>query len=143
MVTKVGFLGFVIEGGKVSMDPSKISGIAEWPLPKTVSQLRSFLGFCNFYHQFIEHYADKCQWLNILLKKTQPWIWNEEQHTAFEILKVAYMNEPVLLIPNLTKQFEIEADASLYATGAVLHQEDTNGEQHPVAYYSKSLSPPE
>jgi hypothetical protein len=143
MVTKVGFLGFVIEGGKVSMDPSKISGIAEWPPPKTVSQLRSFLGFCNFYHRFIEHYADKCQWLNILLKKTQPWIWNEEQHTAFEVLKVAYMNEPVLLIPDLTKPFEIEADASLYATGAVLHQEDTNGEQHPVAYYSKSLSPPE
>lgn len=143
LVTKVNFLGFVIENGKVSMDPSKLSGIADWPPPKTVSQLRSFLGFCNFYHRFIDHYADKCQWLNILLKKTQPWIWEVEQHTAFEILKVAYLKEPVLLIPDLTKPFEIEADASLYATGAVLHQEDTNGEQHPVAYYSKSLSPPE
>lgn len=146
MVTKVDFLGFVIENGKVSMDsmdPSKVSGIAQWPPPTAVSQLRSFLGFCNFYHRFIDHYADKCQHLNLLLKKTQPWIWENEQQRAFEELKAAYVNEPVLLIPNLDKPFEIEADASLYVTGAVLHQEDTNGEQHPVAYFSKSLSPPE
>ena len=79
----------------------------------------------------------------MLLKKTQAWIRNPKQHAAFEELKVAFMKEPILLILNMSKPFEIEADASLYATGAVLHQEDTNGEQHPVAYYSKSLSPPE
>jgi hypothetical protein len=125
LVTKVSFLGYFIENGKVSMDLSKVSGIAEWPPPTNVSQLRSFLGFCNFYHRFIEHYADKCQYLNLLLKKTQSWIWNAEQHAAFETLKAAFLAESVLLIPDLSKRFKIEADASLYATGAVLHQEDT------------------
>jgi len=81
--------------------------------------------------------------LTALTKKTQQWKWTTPEHTAFETLKVAYASKPVLMVADYDKAFEIEADASLFATGAVLLQRDTNGEQHPVAYYSKALTAPE
>ena len=55
---RIKFLGFIIENGTLSMDPVKVKGIANWPLPQTLRQLCSFLGFCNFYHRFILQYAD-------------------------------------------------------------------------------------
>ena len=73
-VTKVEFLGFIIEDGKITMDPSKLKGISDWPPLQTLKQVRSFIGFCNFYRRFIDHYSDKCAPLNQLLRKTQPWI---------------------------------------------------------------------
>ena len=125
------------------MDEAKVDGIAKWPPPLNVSQLRSFLGFCNFYHRFIEHYSDKAQPLNILLQKLKPWTWTTDQHAAFKNMKVAFMTKPVLMMPDLQKPFEVECDASLFATGAVLLQQDTNTDWHPVAYHSKSMNPTE
>ena len=77
--------------------------VAKWPPPENVSQLRSFLGFCNFYHRFIDNYLDKCQPLNLLLQKAKMWSWTVDQHTAFENLKAAYTSKPVLLMPDRTK----------------------------------------
>ena len=142
-VEKVEFLGFVIHNGRIEMDQMKLDGIAKWPPPRTLKQLRSFLGFCNFYRRFITHYADKTAPLNVLLRKTHPWEWTSIHHAAFETMKVAFASQPVLLMPNYSKPFEIESDASLYATGAVLLQQDTNGEWHPVAFHSQSMSPTE
>jgi hypothetical protein len=95
-VTKTDYLGFIIEEGQISMDLTKVQGIADWSAPRTVKQLRSFLGFCNFYHKFIQNYSDKCQPLNQLLQKNTVWDWTEERHTAFESLKKEFMKEPVL-----------------------------------------------
>ena len=74
-LSKVEFLRFVIEEGHVKMDDAKVDGIAKWPPPETVTQLRSFLGFCNYYHRFIDHYLDKCQSLNMLLQKSRLRDW--------------------------------------------------------------------
>src|SRR6266568_1210074 len=74
-VKEVEFLGFVICNGQLKMNDTKVNGIAKWPPPENVSQLQSFLGFCNFYHRFIDHYSDKCQPLNLLLQKARGWIW--------------------------------------------------------------------
>jgi hypothetical protein len=142
-VTKVDFLGFIIEAGKILMDPAKPKGILEWPAPTTVTQLRSFIGFCNFYHRFISHYSDKCAPLNRLLRKDQPWDWTEEQQVAFETMKAAYASEPVLLCPDYTKPFRLQCDASLVASGGVLLKDDTNGQEHPIAFFSKAHSPAE
>jgi hypothetical protein len=65
-VTKMDYLGFIIEEGKISMDPTKVQGIVDWPTPRTVKKWRSFLGFCNFYHKFIQNYSNKCKPLNKL-----------------------------------------------------------------------------
>ena len=72
MVRKVKFLGFIIENGTVSMDPIKVD-IVNWPAPQNLRQLHSFLGFCNFYHRFIYHYADLARPLNKLLQKATTW----------------------------------------------------------------------
>ena len=68
-VTKVNFLGFIIEHGKMTMDPVKLAGIANWQAPSTLRQLRSFLGFGNFYRKFIHHYSDLTHPLNKLYRK--------------------------------------------------------------------------
>ena len=119
-IDKVEFLGFVIHNRCIEMDQAKLDGISKWPPPTMLKQLRSFLGFCNFYRRFITHYADKMAPLNVLLWKTHPWEWTPIHHAAFENMKVAFALQPVLLMPDYMKSFEIESDASLYATGAVL-----------------------
>lgn len=141
--TTVEFLGFIIDNGTIKMDSTKVQGILDWPAPTTLTQLRSFIGFCNFYRRFISHYSDLCAPLNGLLRKNQPWNWEKEQQIAFETLKGMYAKEPVLLAPDYSKPFRIECDASQVAVGGVLLQDDTNGDEHPVAYFSKAHTPPE
>ena len=143
VVTKVNFLGFIIEHGKMTMDPMKLAGIADWPVPSTLRQLRSFLGFGNFYHKFIHHYSDLTHPFNELLQKDQGYDWTPTWQLAFDKLKQRFMEEPVLLLPDQTWPFQIESDASKYASGAVLMQTDINGDWHPCTYMSKSFSPAE
>ena len=123
--THIEYLGYVIEEGQVMMDPVKVKGIVDWPAPTTLRQLRSFLSFCNYYRKFIKKYSDKCC---ELLQKEEPWRWTDERHQAFEMLKQEFTKEPVLRMPDQTLAFQIEADTSKYASGAVLTQEDKFGE---------------
>ena len=140
-ITKIDFLGFIIEDRKMTMDPVKLAGIADWPAPTTLRQLRSFLRFGNFYRKFIHHYSDLTHPLNKLLQKNQSYHWTANQQVAFEQLKHKFQEEPVLIRPDQTRPFQIESDTSKYASGAVLMQTDINGDQHPCAYISKSFSP--
>ena len=81
--------------------------------------------------------------LNDLLKKDQKFEWTEECQRAFDDLKKRFTEEPVLMMPDQTWPFQIETDASKYATGAVLTQLDLNGDRHPISFISKTLSPAE
>ena len=141
--TKVEYLGMVIEEGKISMDTGKLKGIRDWPTPTTVKQVRGFLGFGNFYRQFIWHFSELAKPLNDLLKKDQKFNWTEDCQRSFDELKKRFTEEPVLMMPDQTKPFQIESDASKYATGAVLTQLDCNGDRHPISFISKTLSPTE
>jgi hypothetical protein len=141
--TKVEYLGMVIEEGKISMDPGKLKGIRDWPAPTTVKQTRGFLGFGNFYRRFIWHFSNLAKPLNDLLKKDQKFEWTDDCQRAFDELKKRFTEEPVLMMPDQTKPFQIETDASKYATGAVLTQLDSNGDRHPISFISKTFSPAE
>jgi len=141
--TKIEYLGMVIEEGKVSMDISKLKGIQDWPIPSTVKQVRGFLGFGNFYRRFIKNFSDIAHPLNDLLRKDKRFDWTQECQDAFETMKKWFTEELVLAMPDHSKPFQIESDASKYATGAVLLQLDSNGDRHPVAFYSKTFSPAE
>jgi hypothetical protein len=101
-VTKIDFLGFIIEDGKMTMDPVKLAGIADWPAPTTLQQLQSFLGFGNFYRKFIHHYSDLTRPLNELLQKNQASDWTANRQVAFEQLKQKFQEEPVLMLPDQT-----------------------------------------
>lgn len=121
------------------MDPIKLRGIEEWPAPTSVKGVRSFLGFANFYRQFIANYSHLTRPLHELTKKNQPWKWTQFEQMAFDALRQRFISAPVLLMPDKNKPFSIESDASKFATGAVLRQRDSNGDLHPCAYLSKSF----
>ncbi|ESK80973.1 reverse transcriptase-rnase h-integrase [Moniliophthora roreri MCA 2997] len=142
-VTEVVFLGMVIRPGYIAMDPIKLAGIAEWEPPQTVKGVRAFLGFGNFYRKFIGKYAHVTRPLNDLLQKNRKFEWTTQCQLAFDLLKAKFLSEPILVMPDVDKPFVIEADASKWATGAVLRQKGVDGEWHPCGYLSKSFSPTE
>jgi hypothetical protein len=130
------FLGHLIGEGQVKMDPQKIQAIVEWSAPKSVPELRSFLGLANYYRRFIEGYSKKTTPLSDLLKKNRRWEWMVDCQQAFEKLKTAVASAPVLGLPDFEKPFEVHTDASDRAIGGVLVQEG-----HPVAFESRKLNP--
>jgi len=125
--TKIDYLGMIVKEGEISMDPTKLKGLRDWPTPKTVKQVRSFLGFGNFYRKFIHHYSDIAKPMNELLKKDRPFEWTPAAEKSFLTLKKKFTEEPVLRMPDSTQPFQIECDASKYASGAILTQTDSNG----------------
>jgi hypothetical protein len=140
---KIKWLGMVIQEGKITMDPGKLKGIQDWPAPTTMKQVRGFLGFGNFYRRFIRGFSEIAQPLNDLLKKDRRFEWTKECQQAFDNLKIRFTSEPVLVMPDQSKPFQIECDASKYASGAVLTQLYSNGDRHPCAFISKTFSPTE
>jgi hypothetical protein len=139
-VKEVKYLGVIIGGGKVKMDPIKVKGITEWPVPSTVKEIHSFLGFCNFYQPFIANFSDIARPLNNLTKKNQQWQWEEMEQKAFQKLKNICTLKPVLQSPDWMRKFILETDASGYTLGAVISQEFEDG-VHPVTFHSRSLQP--
>jgi hypothetical protein len=138
--TRIEYLGMIIKKGKISIDAVKLGGIRDWPVPTTLKQTRSFLGFGNFYQKFIFHYSELARPLNNLTKRDKKFEWTTECQEAFDTMKKQFTEELVLLMPNQSKPFQIESDASKVATGVVLTQLDSNGNRHPLAFLSKTFS---
>jgi len=141
--TSIEYLGVIISEGNVRMDLNKVQGILKWPRPKTVKQIQSFLGFCNFYRHFIHDYSKIAHPLFQLTKVHAPFNWTSSQQNTFMTLIHAFTTAPVLLLPDQSRPFRVITDASNYALGAILEQLDLLNCWHPVAFYSKSLQPAE
>ena len=139
-VQEIEFLGMIITPGHIQMDPTKLAGIADWPVPTTVKQVRSFLGFGNFYRRFIGNFAAIAKPLTDLTKKTEDFSWTNERQQAFEELKSRFASMPVLRMPDPSKPFILQTDASNKATGAVLKQIDDSGALHPCGFISHALT---
>jgi hypothetical protein len=143
------FLGIILESGTIQMDPAKIQGVADWPRPKSVRDVRAFLGFTGFYRYFVPNYSIIARPLIDLTKKATPFHWETRQETAFLTLKSHISSKPVLRQPDYTQPFFLATDASAYSVGAVLSQEgDFNARtkkfiQQPIAYYSATFTPTE
>jgi hypothetical protein len=122
----------------VQVDPRKVAAITERPEPKNVSDVRSFLGLVGYYRKFLASFGEISAPLVELTKKDQRWAWYASHRHAFAALKEMLTTAPTLLIPNTTKgdSFVIHVDASDYAVGAVLLQDQGSGLQ-PCAYFSK------
>lgn len=137
--TQTEFLGLIISEGNIGMDPIKLKGVADWPTPRKLKDVQGFMGFANFYRRFIKDFSEIARPLNNLTKKDVPWTWDEEHEKAFQGLKSAFLEAPILKMPDPEKPYRMECDASNFATGAILSQQygDT---WHPVAYHSKSFN---
>jgi hypothetical protein len=128
------YLGHVISNDGVSTDPSKIDAMVNWHVPKSLTEVRGFLGLTGYYRKFVRNYGILDKPLTSLLK-SKTFSWSKEADDAFQALKQAMTFVPVLTLPDFSISFEIETDACDRGVGAVLIQ---NG--HPVAFFSKALS---
>ncbi|KAF3650371.1 putative protein-like [Capsicum annuum] len=133
--SQVEYLGHIITSKGVATDPSKVSAMMSWPVPKSLKGLREFLGLTGYYRRFVKNYGSISKPLTDLLKKNS-FQCSIEAEEAFERLKQAMSTVPVLAMPDYNKTFTIKTDARNQGIGAILTQEN-----RPLAYYSKALAP--
>ena len=139
---QVEFLGHMVDKDGVHMDPNKLNAIKEWPPPKNVTELRSFLGLANYYRRFNKDHAKICAPLTNLFKKGVEFVWTNDHQQVMDHLKSSLTSSPTLILPDHSLPYRIHTDASNFAIGAVLMQDQGNGFQ-PVAFESRKLTPAE
>ena len=140
--TKVKYLGHVISKEGIRPDPEKISAIKEYPAPRSVKEVRAFLGLANYYRKFVKDFAKIAVPLHDLTKKGLKFHWVEGCQSAFEKLKQALTQAPVPAYPDFTVEFTLPTDASDEGLGYVLGQVQNNREVV-IGYTGRKLLPAE
>ncbi|KAL9428845.1 hypothetical protein AB3S75_030773 [Citrus x aurantiifolia] len=131
----IDYLGHIVSASGVRADPQKIDVMIHWPTPQTTKQLRCFLGLSGYYRRFIRGYTSLAAPLTDLFCK-DAFKWTQTAVEAFDALKKAMVEAPVLQLPDFEADFILETDASNVGIGFVLMQSE-----HPISYFSKKLSP--
>ena len=135
----VEFLGHIVSDKGVSCDPKKIEAVQDWERPQCVKDVRSFVGFAQYYRKFIRNFSAIATPLYELTKKKVKFQWSQKCEEAFQLLKRKLVEAPILAYPTREDTFILDTDASLFGIGAVLSQQQ-NGEERVIAYASKTLS---
>ncbi|GBG72323.1 hypothetical protein CBR_g11902 [Chara braunii] len=125
--TQVLYLGHVLDGDGVKPEDSKIAAIRDWPTPRTLTELRSFLGLANYYRKFVRNFSTVAAPLRRLLRKETIWKWDKDCTSAMKKLKQALIEYPVLKVADPSLPFVVTTDASQYGIGAMLQQDDGHG----------------
>ena len=140
------YLGHIVSKNGIATDPRKVKAILEWPKPKTVTEVRSFTGFTNYYRRFIKGYAKVASPLHELTsgengkKKHSKVQWTERCQESFDSLKKICSESPVLAYADYAKPFVLHTDASTTGLGAVLYQKQEDGKERVIAYASRTLN---
>jgi len=136
---EVTYLGHVINETGVKPDPKKIEAVLNFPRPKNTKNIKQFLGLAGYYRRFLNNFSKTARPLTALLKKDEPFVWQEPQEAAFVTLRNQLCTEPLLQHPDFTRPFVLITDASGYAIGGILSQGDV-GKDKPIAYASRLLN---
>jgi hypothetical protein len=137
--SEIEYLGYLVGKDGLKVNPAKIKAINEFPTPKDVKGIQAFLGVVGYFRQFIPDYATIARPLYLLLKKEVKFSWGEEQAQALQAFKKALTTAPVLAFPDFEKEFILTTDASGYAVGAILMQEDDNKRERIISCHSRTL----
>lgn len=135
------YLGKRVGQGQVRPAVQKVQAIVDFPVPQTKRDLRRFLGMAGYYRAFCLNFSDVALPLTNLLRASQKFLWSNECQHAFEAVKSLLCSDPVLSAPDYSRSFKLDVDASATGAGAVLLQDDVQGVEHPVAYFSKKFLP--
>jgi hypothetical protein len=127
--SSVDFLGFTISDSGLAPDSKKVEAISRYPTPKDLTELRRFLGVASYYRRFISGFSDIASPLNRITQKDMPFVWDENCENAFQTIKEQLMSSPVLAFPEPNGDYILYTDASDVGVGAVLVQEDGEGEE--------------
>ena len=141
-VTRTKYLGYILTTDGIEVDPEKTAVIRDWKQPTTARGVLSFLGFCNFYRRFIRNYSRIARPLHDLTKDNVPFVWSQNCQEAFDDLKRHLVEAPILYHYQPGLPTKLETDASDGVVAGVLSQQ-VGDAWHPIAYFSKSMSPPE
>ena len=134
----VQFLGYQVTPGGVNMCQDRVKAIDEWKEPTDLTSLQSFLGFCNFYRNFVRNYSELATPLTNLTRKDRAWEWTSVEQSSFDALKAQFRTADIMRHFDAQLPVVLETDASDFALGAVLSQEHPDG-VHPVGFYSRKL----
>ena len=140
MLAAVEYLGHEITEAGLKPTVDKVRALVEAPVPKDVSQLRSFLGLVNYYSKFMPNQSSALAPLNQLLQKSRKWSWGSAQSKAFQAAKEALTSATVLTHYNPDLDLILDCDASPYGVGAVLSHRLEDGSTRPIAFASRSLN---
>ncbi|VDI00395.1 Hypothetical predicted protein [Mytilus galloprovincialis] len=140
--TQVLFLGHVVSRDGVSCDPLKVETVKTWPIPRTVTEVKSYLGLAGYYRKFIPNFSQIASPLTGLTKKARKFIWTDECQLSFEKLKELLISAPILSYPQQEGSYILDTDASANGIGAVLSQIQ-DGHEKVIAYSSKTLNEPQ
>lgn len=137
--TSIEYLGYEISENGVKPGKQKINAVLNFPEPKSVHEVRQFLGLCSYFRKFVKNHAIIVHPISQLLKKNSIWVWSNEQRDAFQTIKNILTNRPLLSIfdPNLNT--ELHTDASSKGIAGILMQKHSNGLK-PVMYYSRATT---
>jgi len=137
------YLGYVLSPSGLTMSNAKVKTIQEWPEPKKIKDIQSFLGFANFYRRFIFNYSDIVIPLTWLTRKDTPWNFDDNCRKAFNTLKQAFTSTPILMHWVPDAQLVMETDVSDYTLAAILSIMTKDNKIHPIAFHSQTFSAPE
>ena len=144
--SRISYLEHIVSSSGIKTDPRKVEVVKTWAIPKTVTDVRSFLGFTNYYRRFIKDYAKVARPMNALIsgenasKKKKLIEWNSDCQKAFDELKKLCTSAPVLAYANYKREFQLHTDVSELGLGGVLYQKDDQGNQRVIVYASRSLT---
>ena len=141
-VSSVKYLGYIVSREGIAPDPDKIQAVVSWPVPKSLSEVRSFTAMCSYNRNHIRGFAEIARPLYDLMKKGRQFEWRDSQQGAFDQLKKCLVSAPILASPIDEGVYTLDTDASSHSLGAVLNQTQ-NGIMKVISYASRILQPSE